>query len=178
MFKRNRIALLLIVLAVVSCGKKEDPDKYHLDINLFAYRIVQNGDKLPDSILSELKMYYIEGGAKFYRTPYVDSNAGNHLLKPSYFSGNTFLDDEGVRICVSVNPFGVVHNYWYFEFPNGDVDTLYVESRHVGNQEGLQDVCQCNDPFTVIKYNGRDAEINTTLSPQGYKPPIYNLIKQ
>ena len=123
-------------------------------------------------------MYYIEGGTKYYRTPNVDSATANHLLKPSYYSGNTFFDDQGVRVCVPVNPFGVVHNYWYFEFPNGDVDTLYVESKHVGNKEGREDACQCNDPFTVIKYNGRDAEVNLTLSPLGTKPPIYNLIKE
>lgn len=176
MLKQFMIAALFIITALTSCRQKEDPDKYLLDINIFTYRIVQNGDKLPDSILSELKMYYIENGIKYYRTPNVDSIAGNHLLKPSHFSGDTYLDDEGVRICVSVNPFGVVHNYWYFEFPDGDIDTLYVESKHVGNKEGLQDVCQCNDPFTVIKYNGRDAELNTTLLPPGSRP-IYNLIK-
>lgn len=176
MFKPFLIAAIFVITAFASCRQKEDPDKYHLDINIFTYRIVQNGDKLPDSILSELKMYYIEGGTKYYRTPNVNSITGNHLLKPSHFSGDTYLDDEGVRICVPVNAFGVVHNYWYFEFPNGDIDTLYVESKHVGNKEGLQDVCQCNDPFTVIKYNGRDAELNTTLLPAGSRP-IYNLIK-
>lgn len=177
MIKIFSAVALLSLCAVSACRSKEYADKYGLDINIFSYRIVQNGDKLPDSIIDNLKMYYMVGGMKYYRSPGGDSASANHVLKPSYFSGNTFWDDEGVRICVNVNSFGVVHNYWYFEFPDGDVDTLYVESRNVSNKEGMQDVCQCNNPFTVIKYNGRDAEINTELMPEGSKPPIYNLIK-
>ncbi len=178
--KIKMFSLFLVVFATLnSCRQKENPDMYHLDINYFAYRIVQNGDKLPDSIMDGLKMYYIEGMTKYYKNPTVnDSATASHLLKPSHYSGDTYLDEQGVRVCPTLNPFGVVHNYWYFEFPNGDVDTLYVESRNVSNKEGMQDVCQCNNPFTVIKYNGRDAEINTELMPEGTKPPIYNLIKE
>lgn len=178
MIKKFSAGFIISLLTLLSCRQKDDPDKYGLDINIFSYRIVQNGDKLPDSIIDNLKMYYMVGSMKYYRSPGGDSSSANHLLKPSYFSGNTFWDEQGVRVCVNVNSFGVVHNYWYFEFPNGDIDTLYVESRQVGNEEGLKDVCQCNNPFTVVKYNGRDAEINTELMPADSKPPIYNLIKE
>ena len=178
MIKKILPVLLFILPSLLSCKQKDDPGSYLLDINLFSYRIVQNGDKLPDSIIDNLKMYYMVGGIKHYRSPGGDSSTANHLLKPSYYSGNTFWDEQGVRICVNVNAFGVIHNYWYFEFPNGDVDTLYVESREVSSKEGLKDICQCNNPFTVIKYNGRDAEINTELTPAGSRPPIYNLIKE
>lgn len=178
MFKRVLSVAMVFLPILHSCKQKDNPDMYSLDINLFAYRIVQNGDKLPDSVMTGLKMYYVEGMTKYYKNPTVqDSATASHVLKPSHYSGNTYLDEQGVRVCPTLNPFGVIRNYWYFEFPNGDIDTLYVESRHVNNEEGLKDVCQCNDPFTVIKYNGRDAELNTELTPAGSRPPIYNLIK-
>lgn len=178
MIKRFWVVSLFSILAMQSCRQKEHVDRYPLDINIFTYRIVQNGYKLPDSIIDNLKMYYMVGTMKYYRSPGGDSSTANHLLKPSYYFGDTYWDEQGVRICVNVNPFGVKYNYWYFEFPNGDVDTLYVESRHVRNEEGLKDVCQCNNPFTVIKYNGRDVELNNWLMPPGSKPPVYNLIKE
>ena len=178
MFRSYFIALLFILPMLASCRQKEDLDIYQLDINYFAYRILVNGEKLPDSVLNELKMYYVDGGIKYYRNPIGDNETANHILKPSYFSGETYLDEQGVRVNCHVNPFGVLHNYWYFEFPNGDIDTLYVESKKVNNKEGQQDVCQCNNPFTVIKYNGRDAVLNTELLPLVNSEPIYDLHKQ
>lgn len=158
-----------LLIGFVSC-KQITPDPWVLPPNLFYYQIIQNGVPLSTPELDSLKFYYInEYGTKIYRSG-SDNESANHVLKPSWFSGNGDLDNAGVRICAALNAFGVQHNTWYFEYPDGNIDTLYVESKEISKSEGGKDPCNCITPFTVVQLNGRDAYIHSTLKPSDTKP--------
>lgn len=159
-----------IIITFLSC-KRENPDPWILPPNFFYYQIVQNGNKMPDSILSNLKFYYFnEMGNKVFSDPNTDNEAANHVLLPSWIPGNEALDAEGVRLCMEIASFGVRNNTWYFEYPNGDIDTLYIESQKISKQEGRVNECQCVNPITLVRYNGRDAYKHPSLKPSDKKP--------
>jgi hypothetical protein len=88
-----------------------------------------------------------------------------------YGENSTHLDEAGVRVNLTLNTFGVEHNTWYFEYPNGDIDTLYVEHRDQSFEQARKDECsRCIAPFPVVRLNGKDAYKHPTLRPASGKP--------
>jgi hypothetical protein len=158
--------LLLPILLWLSCKKKERPP-WMLPPNNFYFQIIHHDEKLPDTVLNNLALFYLDkDGKKVYYSQETDTVGGiaKHIRFCYEFEGgNSTLDAQGVRVAGYVNLFGVGANYWYFEFPNGDIDTLYVESKHLSDEDAYKDPCSCNNPFTIIQYNGKDATIHPTL---------------
>jgi hypothetical protein len=181
---KTRIIILLLLFPILlwlSCKKKEQPP-WMLPPNDFYFQIIYHNEKLPDTVLNQLALFYVDkDGKKVYYNKSTDTVGGiaNHIRFCYEFDGgNSTLDAQGVRVGAYVNVFGVGNNnYWYFEFPNGDIDTLYVESKHLSDEDAYKDPCSCNNPFTVVKYNGKDATIHPNLKPQSGKN-IYVLEKQ
>lgn len=178
---KNIIGISLTVIAliaiVVSCRKAKDriqidPDPWILPPNGFYFLITQNGVKLHDSILEDLKFYYFNAnGNKVLQDPNTDNDEfSNHVLLPSRISGNEYLDNEGVRYCGFVNFFKVENNTWYFEYPGSDIDTLYVENSIISKEEGRQHDCNCINPFSVVRFNGKGAYKHPTLKATDGKP--------
>lgn len=166
---RKITLFVFVVFSFISCDRIV-PDPWVLPPNVFYYQITQNGRPLSGTVLDSLKFYYInEYGTKIYRSGSDDESA-NHVLKPSWISGNEILDMEGVRICMALNSSGVRHNTSYFEYPDGSIDTLYVESRVIPKTEGSKNSCNCITPFNIVKLNGRAASIHPTLKPSDTKP--------
>ena len=167
---KNLLLVLSTIIFLTSC-ERIAPNSWNLPPNKFYYQITENGVHLSSTDLDSLKFYYInENGTKVYRDQGTDNEAANHVLKPSWISGNESLDAEGVRLCMELNPFGVSHNTWYFEYPDGSIDTLYVESKEISKVEGRKDACYCTTPFSVVRLNGKDAFIHPTLKPVDNKP--------
>lgn len=164
----KKVLFFLITSTGMIACKQKDPD-WILPPNKFYYQITQNSMPLSTVVLDSLKFYYInENGIKIYNSENVEGD-GEHVLLPSKI-GSDYLDAEGVRACLELNIFGVQHNTWYFEYPDGSIDTLYVESQQIPKSEGRKDPCYCIAPFTVVRLNGRDAYIHPTLKPVDNKP--------
>lgn len=165
---RKITLFVFVVFSFISCDRIV-PDPWVLPPNVFYYQITQNSMPLSTVVLDSLKFYYInENGIKIYNSENVEGD-GEHVLLPSKI-GSDYLDAEGVRACLELNIFGVQHNTWYFEYPDGSIDTLYVESQQIPKAEGRKDPCYCIAPFTVVRLNGRDAYIHPTLKPVDNKP--------
>ncbi len=171
------ISLSIIVLGVLlfSCNKNkvievEDPDPWILPPNSFFFQITRNGEKLPDSVLTDLKLFYIDRDRRIYEAPNEKLDNREHILLPSYMSSNIHLDEQGVRLAPYINGSGVEYNTWYFEHPTGDIDTLYVESQKISKAEGRQNECYCINPFSVVRFNGKDAYKHSTLKATDGKP--------
>lgn len=170
---KNIILFFLILSTLFSCRKSE---RWNLPPNRFYFQIVKNGQHLDSNTLDSLKMFIIdENGVKHYEHP-IEYDIRNFLEKPSIILGNTALDSQGVLLVGYLNAFGVEYHNWYFEFPDGDVDTLYVESKEYKlNKDGMKDDCYCQHPMSVVQYNGRDAHKHPTLKAGG--KPIFVLEK-
>lgn len=165
---------VVLALCLLSCHKTVEiiaPDPWVLPPNDFYYLITQDGNNLSDSTLEDLMFYYFNSnGQKVLRDPKTDNEAANHVLKPSWIGGNEHLDEAGVRLCMEINSFLVEHNTWYFEYENGDIDTLYVENNIISKEEGRQNECYCINPFSVVRFNGKDVYKHPTLKAADGKP--------
>lgn len=160
-------------IILTSCNKTieiEDPNSWTLPPNKFLFQITQNGERLADSTLNNLKMFYVDHDRRVYEAPNELLDNRNHIILPSYMSNDGYLEEYGVRSGPYVNGFAVEHNTWYFEFPNGDIDTLYVENKILSEEEGKRDECYCINPFTVMWYNGKDAYKHPTIKASSGKP--------
>ena len=171
---KNIILFFLILSTLFSCRKSE---RWILPPNRFNFQIVKNGQHLDMNTYDSLKMFYIDdNGVKHYELS-EEFDVNYFLEKPSTLSINDFyLDSLGVYSTNYVNDFGVQIHNWYIEFPDGDVDTLYVESKEYKlNKDGMKDDCYCQHPMSVVQYNGRDAHKHPTLKAGG--KPIFVLEK-
>jgi len=152
---KNLPALLLciVLLSIFGCKDKRTPD---VAPNVLFFLITENGNRLPDSTLDNISLYYYENGKKISSPP---SNLDDKKLvyPASRFSGD--LAGKGVLAGNYVDwlVYGKNVNDFYLEYPNGDVDTMYVEVTFIGREEGAKDRCYCAYPFTVVKFNGKDA---------------------
>jgi len=140
--------------------------------NQFYFQLLKNdGRIMTEAEADSLKLFYInaEGKRQYeYSSPTVIMDYPQHIFKPSFISINDAgLDSMGILVSRDVGPY--FSHYWYFEYPNGDIDTLYVEQKNILDEEGLKDPCWCNFPFTVVKLNGKDATIHPTLTSATHK---------
>ncbi len=61
---------------------------------------------------------------------------------------------------------------YYLEFPNGDIDTLFVDFRRLTSCEANISACKCLFPLNAVKYNGRTATLDSSLI--AYKVYLFN----
>lgn len=171
---------IICIIFLFSCKKKDinNPDYWDLPPNRFFFQILKDGAQLDDSTLSVLKMYYIDkNGYKVYRNKSETMDFPEHIYLPSRY-GDHHLDSLGIRVNYFLPGMATFNNVneWYFEYGNGDIDTLYVEGKEISNQEGRNNDCYCTTPITVVRFNGRNAYKHPTLTADGGKP-IYVLEK-
>lgn len=168
--------LVLGIITLQSCKK----ENWVLPPNKFYFQIIKNGTPLNSITLDSLKLYYYDGNEKIYSFPNAEgAETGRHIRKPSMYSGNSLehaieLEKNDIRVCGYI----VGHEgYWYYQFPDGDIDTLYITTKELSNKEGMKDPCYCSHPFITVQYNGKDATIHPTLKA-GDGKNIYVLEKQ
>ncbi len=91
------------------------------------------------------------------------------ILPVSRFSSG--LSSTGVQSAGYLD--GIVKSYTndlYLAYPDGDTDTLYIEIGNLEYEQGIKDRCYCYYPFTVVKFNGKDAPEVTDLHTDDGKP--------
>lgn len=158
-------ALVLSIIGLISCKETivpddpNDPNYWSIPSNVLTFQIRMNGERLPDSILQKITMYYQD---KYGNKIMDQSNCTDVILDdPSHFH----LDFEGTvwadsGIVYSMYPTSTAlgnKHYQYIGYPNGDEDTIYTEVKYISNAEGKLDPCYCYNPITVLKFNGKDA---------------------
>lgn len=166
----------LFTIGLISCketiipGDPNDPNYWSIPSNVLTFQIIMSGERLPDSILQKITMYYYDE----YGNKIMDqSNRTDVILDdPSHFDlgvEGTVWADSGIVYSIYPTSFAEANmHYWYIGYPDGDIDTIYTEVKYISNAEGKIDPCYCNNPITVLKFNGKDASIHPTLkSPCG-----------
>lgn len=158
---------ILLCMCICACNRTTvDHSHDTLPPNTFLFLLEKNHERLEDSVLSGLRLYYYHGAVKVY-------NPGPNMDDTSYISPGyrykSSLSNTGIMASgyVSmISGLSGVHDF-YLEFPDGDVDTLYIETGNLTNEEGANDPCYCRFPFRVVRYNGLDATIDTQYSTAG-----------
>jgi hypothetical protein len=174
-------SILLSVIIIYSCKK-------HLDelpeSNDTYFKVIKNGNVLGDSILLKTKLFYIDANNKRIsdsdQIPY-NANAGSDIrdtsfvyLASAYFGDTPELQGSGIaffRYIVSVNVDYGIHDF-YLEFPDGDIDTLYLNAEKVSEKQGLKEECYCTMPIRTLKFNGKDV-IQDTSTHLSIGAPVY-----
>lgn len=149
--KSNLILLVIPVLYAMSCSKGKGPQV--IPDSLF-FVIKQNGIRLDDNTLNNMKLYYFKGGNKTYVSDFSRaSEEGYNLGVQTTRAIGTISADENIKD-------------YYLEFPNSDIDTLYVDYKHVGDNEAFNNSCYCHYPLQAVKYNGMVTSQDPTITQQ------------
>lgn len=162
--KKLIIVFIGIVFSLLSCTKEEiiyDNENSSLPPNVFFFQIVKNGSILQGDILDSLKMFYIKDRTKFYQHP--NSNLTNRKFIEQ--APEEYL--QPYHVLMGLKTLNYIEdryiNEWFIEYPNGDIDTLYVETAEVSIEEGKKDRCYCVNPIKVLKFNGNNVTINPNI---------------
>jgi len=155
--KSTFIAIIgLHILCFFGCkkaggGKEIGPSVINSSI---FFLLKKNNQRLPDSILDGLRLSYFNGSAKNYVGDFVRATSDGYAL--------------GVMTTRDIGGYSAganIKNY-YLEYPNGSLDTLFVDYRHLSYNEAVNDPCYCYYPLVSVKYNGVTAQLDSSITQQ------------
>lgn len=154
------ILALLIIMTILqssSCNKK-DPLGPQIINNSLIFVLKKNNNRLPDSILNNIKMYYYTNGQKIRMSD----------LERGIDEGTFLANSLGILATRNIGATSGDDNIksYYLEYPNGTQDTLFVDYRHVSYNEAVNNNCYCYYPLIEVRYNGQVAPIDTSISAQ------------
>lgn len=175
---KNSIRYLLVIcgvlLATVGCKHKRIPS---LPPNVLFFRIEKDDHKLEDSVLMKIRLFYFDTHGNKVDAPPSNLDDKTFLFLASRHS--TGMESTGVLSSGYVDQlvYSKGANTLFLSYPDGDIDTLYIEVKNIGHKDGAQDRCYCAFPFTIVKFNGKDAPEVTDLATDDGKP-IYLFEKE
>lgn len=133
---------LLLASSITACGKKYEP--YPMPHTLY-FIIKHNGVHLSDNTLDSMRLSYYINNSKKYVLDFT--RATNEDGIPARELGVQLTREVG-----NISGEQGIKNF-YLEYPNGDVDTLYVDYQHLSDRAGAKDPCGCLYPFKGILFN-------------------------
>jgi len=150
---RSTSIVFAVSLLAVTCGKVTEKGPQVVPSSLI-FVIKQNSNRLDDNTLNTMQLYYFRNNIKTYMMDFQrGTGEGFNLgVQTTRNIGFTSADDN-------------IKDY-YLEFQNGDIDTLYVNYRHVGQNEAFSNSCYCYYPLEQVKYNGNASIPDPTIVQQ------------
>lgn len=141
------LVALFITACLLSCKKKMccAPPVSNEPLPLFF--IMKNGNqKLLDSTVERMKIYYYQKGAKKYL---------NDVKAPQ--GEDSSHNNDGRMAASSIGVIGVADSVknFYFEYPDNTTDTLLLDYKTITEDEANNNPCRCLHPLHVIKFNGK-----------------------
>ncbi|MFT4060731.1 MAG: hypothetical protein QM642_00070 [Edaphocola sp.] len=180
----------MLVLLAGSCGKDNDEDVY--PYGRYYFKIVKDGVDLSDSVLRNTSLFYYNSKGLIVSRPDKTDEAiaqgveadnvtddttffflaYDHALK----DGSNRQEYEYSHICffneLANLPVTEGVSTFYFKYPDGDLDTLYIHSEQVSNKQAKKETCHCIIPIRELKFNGKNAVQDTSIHlSSGY--PVY-----
>jgi len=172
--KLSIILLLFLLLESLSC-KKSDCD-WDSPPNILYFIIKENGKPLEYGSLSEVKMYYLRNGIKITNPNDIDTSPNSPILDDTKFiyygsKNDPKLENSGVLANGYADFVSTLDiKTWYIEFPDGNIDTLFLETTKLSCEEAKLNRCYCNLPFTKVIFNGRIVKEATEIQTTNMKP--------
>ena len=173
------IAVFANLLLTLSCHKDDelDPNYWALPPNILLYQFVKNGTALQGSQLDGIEMFYInDKGDTINHVPWKNLHAYGHpLFRPAVDTYWKEGFENGVCSQYFITALIKFTNTFYFKFPDGDIDTLYIDYTEVSIAEGKKLDCYCQKPFTTVLFNGQPVPVHPTIRGQeGKRVYIFN----
>lgn len=142
---------MLFLFSSSSCIKQRDVNQFPNDL---VFIIKKNGEKLNDDILNNMKLYYLKQGSKIY--------SFDRANVPSLELLDGGLGIQKIPFPIGIESGNGTKNY-YLEYPNGDIDTLYVDYQKLDHDEAIKDPCYCYFKLVEIKFNGVRASYDMAI---------------
>lgn len=148
---------LVPLFFAASCGKDKKIGPQTIPSSL-GFVVKKANVRLPDSIINNVKLFYFKNGVKTYMNDFIRGiNEGPFAaydlgVQTTRNIGFTSADDN-------------IKNY-FLEFANGDIDSLVVDYRHLGENDAFRNPCYCYYPLEQVSYNGRIALPDSTIIQQ------------
>lgn len=161
-----QIASVLLIILFCSCKKKM---RYDLPPNVLFFLIEKDEERLNDSVLAGMKLYYYKDGKK------IDSPPSNYDDKTLIFPASrssSGMEDRGVMCSgyvPNLNAYEGINDF-YLLYPDGDVDTIFIQTKEVSIEEGSRDRCYCKEPISTVNFNGEKAPEETRFITDDGKP--------
>lgn len=161
------LPLLLIALAIFNngCGKCCDP--MYFPEKLY-FKFAQNGQIITDSnLLSKIRIYYIKNGYEIDDPNDIDND--NKVIYDQKTLAS-LIDTSGLFVSYFLPEISTKgEQYFYFEFPDGSVDSLYLNAEKVSKNDAIYESCDCTTPIRAIKFDGKiPKQIADTLRYTNY----------
>jgi hypothetical protein len=148
--------LILIIISTIllsNCSKKVKFFPNLLPPVLF-FKVVENNDKLADSVLDKMNLYYLENNNKI---KVLDFSRGTN-------EGNYNARTEGVQASREV---GIISGEkkiktFYLEYPNSKQDTIIIDYELLSEKEA--EISGSYYKFIEIKYNNKEVSIDSLVT--------------
>lgn len=145
----------LLTIGLTSCSKSQNKCHYVSPPRSFFFLLKKNGNRLPDSILDNIRIAYMKNGSKLYITDLVRATGdGREMgILTTRLIGTLSADNN-------IKPFSI-------EYPDGTVDDLFIDY----SPPSLSN--NCVYIINQIKYNGLVSQPDPTITMQ----TVYTFIK-
>ena len=146
------------------------------------FKVMKNDTALHDSTLSRTMMYYISNTGQVVTNPnHSEISSPTSILDDTLFMYDVYnyysdhpveFNNSGIAMYYYPNLLSAsagVHNF-YFKYPDGDIDTLYIKAEEVSKEQGTKERCYCTTPVRELKFNGKDVIEDTSIHLSNGQP--------
>ena len=152
---KNILFLITTIIMFSSCTRTSVSPCLSYDVfrppSIFAFDIKHKNILIADSVLNALKLFYKSNGGNIYVSDF------QRRIAEYYPLGIMVTQEIGFK-----SADNLIKDY-YLEFPNGDIDTLYVDYRHYTPCEADTSSCRCTYPLIKVIYNNHEAFFDRDL---------------
>lgn len=161
----KKLFFVVILLGSSSLKCKKDTPKFYppgpyLPPHSLLFLIEKDGNPLINSVLDNLKLSYkIKRFLKKDEKKYIDD----------FLPAIAPLDSMGIMTTRSIGIIsakGKKIKTYYLEYPDGDVDTLFVNYEYIPRAHADTTACYCLYPLREVKFNGREAHPDSSIKVQ------------
>ena len=135
-----------ILAGLVSCDKNKTA---LIEQDPLLIRPISDEQILPGSVLDQIELYYFQYNIK-KQVPDFGRAPGS-----GYQAGILYSKD-----IVSLSANDQVKDY-YMKFPDGDIDTFYVDYQLVSEEDGRAETCSCVKPLRRLLFNGKPLPLDS-----------------
>ena len=135
------------------CDKDKKIGPQTIPNSLF-FVIKKNNTRLSYNDLDNMKLFYFKANVKTYISDF-QRGTGEGLT----------LGVQTTRNIGTISADDNIKNY-YLEFANGDIDSLIVGYRHLGENDAFKNPCYCYYPLEQVSYNGKISLPDSTIIQQ------------
>lgn len=151
--------MMILAISLFKCNCYKDCAFGTYDIpHSLIFVVKKDNNRLEDSILDNMKLFYYKNGMKLYISDFSRSkNEGQYYFRDLGLQGSL---DIGFK-----SSEDNIKDY-FLEYPNGDIDTLFVDYKSLSQKEACEHPCRCCCPLERMKFNSKVVSIDSSIKVQ------------